>query len=131
MRGLLLSGHVAADNYIVIASLIGIEQFGYGYGFTAYMLFMMHFCRGENSTSHYAFCTAFMALGMMLPGMAAGWIFERMSELAIQLPELGDMLSAYNSSRGAYGLFFIVVMLTTLVTFAVTWRIWLNLSEHD
>ena len=119
------------DNYIVIASLIGIEQFGYGYGFTAYMLFMMHFCRGENSSSHYALCTAAMALGMMLPGMAAGWIFERMSELAIHLPELGDMLSAYNSSRGAYGLFFIVVMLTTLVTFAVTWRIWLNLSEHD
>ena len=53
-----------------------IEQLGYGFGFTAYMMFMIYFSRGKHSTAHYAICTAFMALGMMLPGMAAGWIQE-------------------------------------------------------
>ena len=51
-----------------------IEQFGYGFGFTAYMLFLIYFSEGEHKTSHYAICTGFMALGMMLPGMAAGWL---------------------------------------------------------
>lgn len=53
-----------------------IEQLGYGFGFTAYMMFLIYFSRGHHSTAHYAICTAFMALGMMLPGMAAGWIQE-------------------------------------------------------
>ena len=53
-----------------------IEQFGYGFGFTAYMLFLIYFSEGEHKTSHYAICTGFMALGMMLPGMGAGWLQE-------------------------------------------------------
>lgn len=53
-----------------------IEQFGYGFGFTAYMLYMIYFSEGTHKTSHYAICTGFMALGMMLPGMAAGWLQE-------------------------------------------------------
>lgn len=57
---------------------IVLEQFAYGFGFTAFMLFMMYFADGPYKTSHYAICTAFMALGMMLPGMAAGWIKEEM-----------------------------------------------------
>lgn len=61
---------------IVISTCIAIEQFGYGFGFTAYMLYMMHFADGEFKTSHYAICTAFMALSMMLPGMVAGYIQE-------------------------------------------------------
>ena len=59
-------------------SAIILEQFAYGFGFTAFMLFMMYFAEGPYKTSHYAICTAFMALGMMLPGMAAGWIKEVM-----------------------------------------------------
>ena len=55
---------------------IAIEQFGYGFGFTAYMLYMMYFSEGEFKTSHYAICTAFMALSMMIPGMFAGYIQE-------------------------------------------------------
>ena len=55
---------------------IVLEQFAYGFGFTAFMLFMMYFAEGPYKTSHYAICTAFMALGMMLPGMAAGYIKE-------------------------------------------------------
>lgn len=60
----------------IINLAVFIEQFGYGFGFTAYMLFMIYFSDGEHKTAHYAICTAFMALGMMMPGMAAGWLQE-------------------------------------------------------
>jgi MFS transporter, PAT family, beta-lactamase induction signal transducer AmpG len=53
---------------------IAIEQLGYGFGFTAYLVVMMRVAEGEHRTAHYAICTGFMALGMMLPGMAAGWL---------------------------------------------------------
>ena len=62
----------------IIFSAIVLEQFAYGFGFTAFMLYMMYFADGPYKTSHYAICTAFMALGMMLPGMAAGFIKEEM-----------------------------------------------------
>jgi MFS transporter, PAT family, beta-lactamase induction signal transducer AmpG len=55
---------------------IAFEQFGYGFGFTAYTLFMLQHCKGEHQTAHYAICTAFMALGMMIPGMFAGMVQE-------------------------------------------------------
>jgi len=55
---------------------VAIEQFGYGFGFTAYMMYMMYFSEGEFKTSHYAICTGFMALSMMIPGMFAGYIQE-------------------------------------------------------
>lgn len=63
-------------NFVVISIAVAIEQFGYGFGFTAYMLYMMYFSEGEFKTSHYAICTAFMALSMMLPGFVAGYIQE-------------------------------------------------------
>lgn len=63
-------------NLVVITVALCIEQFGYGFGFTAYMLYMMYFSEGEFKTSHYAICTAFMALSMMLPGFVAGYIQE-------------------------------------------------------
>ena len=63
---------------IQVCSAIILEQFAYGFGFTAFMLFMMYFADGPFKTSHYAICTAFMALGMMLPGMAAGYIKEQL-----------------------------------------------------
>lgn len=61
--------------WIVCAS-VAFEQFGYGFGFTAFMLYMIYVSRGEYQTSHYAICTGFMALGMMLPGLGAGYIQE-------------------------------------------------------
>lgn len=63
-------------NIIMISIAVAIEQFGYGFGFTAYMLYMMYFSEGEFKTSHYAICTAFMALSMMIPGMFAGYLQE-------------------------------------------------------
>ncbi len=64
------------SDVVVITIALCIEQFGYGFGFTAYMLYMMYFSEGEFKTSHYAICTAFMALSMMLPGFVAGYIQE-------------------------------------------------------
>lgn len=61
-------------NLWIVATALATEQFGYGFGFTAYMLYMMLVADGPHKTAHYAICTGFMALGMMLPGMAAGWI---------------------------------------------------------
>lgn len=82
---------------LVVNALIFIEQFGYGFGFTAYMLFLIHYAEGESTTAHYAICTAFMAMGMMIPGMAAGWLQEQLG----------------------YGNFFIVVCALCAVTVAV------------
>ena len=64
------------DSLVSISTAVAIEQFGYGFGFTAYMLYMMYFSEGEFKTSHYAICTAFMAMSMMLPGMVAGYLEE-------------------------------------------------------
>lgn len=64
------------DNLLYINLAIFIDQFGYGFGFTAYMLYLMYYAEGEHKTAHYAICTGFMALGMMLPGMFAGWLEE-------------------------------------------------------
>ena len=58
----------------VINICVAIEQFGYGFGFTAYTLYMIYFSVGEYKTSHYAICTGFMALGLALPGTFAGWM---------------------------------------------------------
>ena len=62
----------------LISAAVALEQFGYGFGFTAYILFMMMVSRGAQQTAHYAICTGFMALGMMLPGMFAGALQERL-----------------------------------------------------
>lgn len=86
------------DSLWVISSCIFVEQLGYGFGFTAYMLYLIYYSQGEQRTAHYAICTAFMALGMMLPGMAAGKLQELMG----------------------YEHFFIWVMVCCVATFAVT-----------
>ena len=83
----------------IIGSAISFEQFGYGFGFTAYMMYMMYFAQGKYKTSHYAICTAFMALSMMIPGFVAGKI-----ELAV----------------GYYWFFWLAVG-CSVVTFAVTY----------
>ena len=86
-----------ADIYIIYGC-VALDQFGYGFGFTAYMLYMMYFSRGEFSTSHYAVCTAFMALSMMIPGFFAGMLQEALG----------------------YSGFFVLVMVCCLATVAVT-----------
>ena len=69
---------VQPENIYIIASCVVTEQLGYGLGFTAYTLFLIKVADGEFKTAHYAIGTGFMALGMMLPGMIAGWLQEMM-----------------------------------------------------
>lgn len=64
------------SDLLVIGSCVALDQFGYGFGFTAYMLYMIYFSEGEFKTAHYSICTAFMALSMMLPGLVAGYMQE-------------------------------------------------------
>ncbi|MCI0692759.1 MFS transporter [candidate division KSB1 bacterium] len=68
--------HALPDSFWTINLCVAIEQFGYGFGFTAYMLYMIYVSEGEHKTAHFAICTGFMALGMMLPGMFSGWLQE-------------------------------------------------------
>lgn len=86
------------QSILAIYFCVALDQFGYGFGFTAYMLYMMYFSRGEYSTSHYAICTAFMALSMMVPGFFAGMLQEALG----------------------YSGFFVLVMVCCLATVAVT-----------
>lgn len=60
----------------IIDTCVAVEQFGYGFGFTAYMLFLVYFSKGDRSTSVFSICTALQALGMMLPGMMAGYLAD-------------------------------------------------------
>lgn len=86
------------SNLLIINICIFIEQFGYGFGFTAYMLYLIYYSQGEHKTSHYALCTAFMALSMMIPGLFAGALQEAVG----------------------YQLFFIIVMIACSLTFIVS-----------
>lgn len=95
---------VPDSSLLVINICVFIEQFGYGFGFTAYMLYLIYFSEGEFATAHYSICTGFMALGMMLPGMAAGWIEEQIG----------------------YQNFFIWTMICCLATIGVTYLLKIN-----
>ena len=66
------------ENIYAIGAGLAVEQFGYGFGFVAFMLYMIHIARGEHQTAHYAICTGFMALGVMLPGMWSGWVQQHL-----------------------------------------------------
>ncbi|MFN3596014.1 MAG: MFS transporter, partial [Rubricoccaceae bacterium] len=64
------------ESFVLINAAVAVEQFGYGFGFTAFLLYMIYVSDGEHKTAHYAICTGLMALGMMIPGMFSGWIQE-------------------------------------------------------
>lgn len=67
---------IDSPSRLLIDACVFTEQFGYGFGFSAYMLYLIYFSEGKYATAHYAICTAFMAIGLMVPGMVAGWIQE-------------------------------------------------------
>ena len=64
------------SSLLIVNICIFLEQFGYGFGFSAYMLYLIYYSQGEHKTAHYALCTAFMALSMMIPGLFAGALQE-------------------------------------------------------
>ena len=72
----LLLSWFSPDSLWWISAAVVIEQFGYGSGFTAYMLFSIYISEGKHKTAHFAITTGFMALGMMIPGMISGWLQE-------------------------------------------------------
>jgi PAT family beta-lactamase induction signal transducer AmpG len=84
-------------NLLLVQGCVAIEQFGYGFGFTAYLLYMIQIARGPHQTAHYAICTGFMALGMMIPGMWSGWLQDHIG----------------------YRHFFLIVILATIPSFLV------------
>ena len=98
---------VQPESLWVIGTAVSFEQFGYGFGFTAYMMYMMHFSEGAYKTSHYAICTAFMALSMMIPGFMAGAL-----ELAV-----------------GYATFFWIANACSITTFAITYFVYRTLKE--
>ena len=68
--------HFQPADLLFINIAVAFEQFGYGFGFTAYAMYMIYISQGEYKTAHFAICTGIMALGMMLPGMISGKIQE-------------------------------------------------------
>jgi PAT family beta-lactamase induction signal transducer AmpG len=90
--------YVQPSDLINIGTCIFIEQFGYGFGFSAYMLYLIYYSQGEHKTAHYALCTAFMALSMMIPGLFAGALQESVG----------------------YPMFFLIVVAACAMTYIVT-----------
>ena len=93
-----LLAYLLPSSLLTISICVFIEQFGYGFGFSAYMLYLIYYSQGNHKTSHYALCTAFMALSMMIPGLFAGALQEAVG----------------------YQWFFIIVMLACTMTYVVT-----------
>jgi PAT family beta-lactamase induction signal transducer AmpG len=89
--------YLQPQNTILIQTLVAIEQFGYGFGFTAFMMYLIYIAEGNFKTAHYAIATGFMAMGMMVPGMVSGWIQDKLG----------------------YPHFFIWIMIATLPAFYV------------
>ncbi len=89
---------IMPTNLILISTAVAFEQFGYGFGFTAYMMYMIMISQGAYKTAHYAICTGIMALGMMIPGMFSGALQESIG----------------------YSHFFLWVVLSTIPGFIVT-----------
>lgn len=89
------------ESLVAIGAGVVVEQFGYGFGFTAFMLYLIRIARGPHATAHYALCTGFMALGMTLPGMWSGWLQEWLG----------------------YKLFFVWVILATIPSFLMALKI--------
>ena len=85
------------SSLLLITLGVSVEQFGYGFGFAAYMMYMLHMARGRHSTAHYALCTGFMAAGLLIPGLWSGWLQLRLG----------------------YPLFFAWVLLATIPGFVV------------
>jgi len=74
----LLLAIATPGSMVLISAALAVEQFGYGLGFTAYLMYMILVADGPHKTAHYAICTGFMALGMMLPGMWSGWLQQQL-----------------------------------------------------
>lgn len=87
------------SNLLIVNIMVAIEQFGYGFGFTAFLLVLIYISEGNHKTAHYAIATGLMALGMMVPGMISGWM----------------------QSLLGYKYFFVWVTVSTIPAFVITY----------
>lgn len=94
------------ENELWVTLAVGLEKFGYGFGFTAFVLYLLYVARGNHPTAHYAIGTGFMALGMMLPGLISGYVQEWLG----------------------YPGFFLWVLGSTLPGMALAWLVWRELD---
>lgn len=107
--GFLYLAFAQPESLPLISAILFLEQFGYGFGFTAYMLFLMYFSKGESQTSHYAICTGFMALSLMLPQMLSGVVVKHLG----------------------FHDFFLYILACTVPSFLVAWMAWRNRQFID
>jgi PAT family beta-lactamase induction signal transducer AmpG len=96
------------ENLTYVAIGVVIEKFGYGFGFTGYMLYMLYLAQGKHQTSFYAICTGFMTLGLMLPATPAGWMLNWLG----------------------YTRFFGWVLMATIPSFIVTWMVFVSIDPQ-
>jgi PAT family beta-lactamase induction signal transducer AmpG len=94
------------DNYALVCGLIGVESFGYGFGFTAYMMFLIRFAEGPYKTTHYAFATGLMALAVWAAQVWSGAAQEALG----------------------YPVFFAWVLVLTLPSIVVSW--WVDIPPE-
>jgi PAT family beta-lactamase induction signal transducer AmpG len=106
--GYVLLAWLQPHSYAAITAAVVAEQFGYGLGFTAFMLYLVYFVDGPYRTAHYALATGFMALGMMVPGLWSGWLAEHLG----------------------YRWFFPWVMLSTVPGLTLAWRLRAKIDPH-
>jgi PAT family beta-lactamase induction signal transducer AmpG len=96
------------ENLFYVGLGVVVEKFGYGFGFTGYMLYMLYLARGEHQTSFYAICTGFMTLGLIVPGSLAGWPLEWLG----------------------YTGFFTWILIATIPSFMVTWIVYRRMDQQ-
>ncbi|MEX0612108.1 MAG: hypothetical protein WD229_08300 [Pirellulales bacterium] len=94
------------ENLAWVSIAVMIEKFGYGLGFTGYMLYMLYLAQGTHQTSFYAMCTGFMTLGLIVPGSFAGYPLEWLG----------------------YTGFFVWILVATIPSFVVTWIVYRNMD---
>jgi MFS transporter, PAT family, beta-lactamase induction signal transducer AmpG len=93
---------------VFISLAVVIEKFGYGLGFTGFMLYMLYLAQGKHQTSFYAICTGFMTLGLIVPGSFAGYPLEWFG----------------------YTGFFIWILVCTIPSFMVTWIVYRQMDPQ-
>jgi len=90
-------------NLVAVAAVNGYEQFSYGLGTAAYTVFLLSTVKPEYKAAHYATTTAFMALGIMVPGMASGYVQSALGYQSFFL------LSFVSSIPGMFAIFFLPI----------------------
>ena len=98
-----LAGFLQAQGVqVLICGGIVFEYFRYGFGFVGLTLFIMQqVAPGPHKMAHYAFGSSLANLGVMLPGMASGWLCDQVG----------------------YHRFFLWALMATIPIFLIAWRI--------